>query len=446
MPMRTVPFRFVGIIGMNDGLFPRRDVYASFNRMAYSIHKGDRIKRNEDRYLFLESLLSARQWFYLSYVGQSLHDNAVLPPSVLVSELQDYIARIDPKFSRYHIIQHRLQAFSKPYLQADTPFFTYSSHLADTQNLLNYRLVEFWQNDCLAEAEPSARKINLQSLIRFFQHPARVFLNERFQLKLGEQSYELPNREPFDLARFQDGEIRGRIYQALIRQQPTETVLKLLRAEGHLPHGELGDLLFKQELQNTELFYQQYGAPPATHRHSFQLSLGEFELVGVVDHLTASQRRIYEMNSVSYYHWLEHWLKHLVLNSLERQPIPQTSLIYSFNRHTKTRQMHTQAYTLQPLADAQAQLLNLLTHYWQGLQQPLNFFPKSALALAETSEHKLTQAQAKWDSSGQYEGEREKPEYQLLYRDTNPLEQYADSFSQLALSIYTPFLACKNNL
>ena len=54
---------------------------------------GDRSRRNDDRYLFLESILCARKSLYISYVGQSVQDNSRIPPSVLVSELLDEIAR-----------------------------------------------------------------------------------------------------------------------------------------------------------------------------------------------------------------------------------------------------------------------------------------------------------------------------------------------------------------
>ena len=443
MPMRTVPFRFVAIIGMNDGIFPRRDVYASFNRMAYSIHKGDRIKRNEDRYLFLESLLSARQWFYLSYVGQSLHDNAVLPPSVLVSELQDYIARIHPDFSRQHFIQHRLQAFSKPYLQADAPFFTYSAHLAETQNTQYYCPVEFWQNNVLPEPEQPSRKVNLQQLIRFFQQPARLFLNERFQLKLGEQNYELPNREPFDLARFQDGEIRGRIYQALIRDKSPTQVLSLLRAEGHLPHGELGDLLFKQELQNTERFYQQYGAPPSQGRkQAFHLALEDFELVGELDKIVNQQRVLYELNYLSYWQWLDIWLKHLVLSALGHE----STIIYGIEKD-EDRQFTLAGYQLAPYADALNQLQQLLQLYWQGLQAPLPFFPKTGFNLASRKkEQTVEKVMSTWEGKGQFKGEKNQAEYVLFYHDTNPLIDFKQDFTALTTTIYQPLMTCRSAL
>ena len=113
MPMRTVPFRFVGIIGMNDGVFPRRDTRASFDRMGLQVRRGDRLKRDEDRYLFLESVLSAREWLYISYVGQSQQDNSELPPSVLVSELLDYLERCGAAREAL-ITKHRLQEWERP--------------------------------------------------------------------------------------------------------------------------------------------------------------------------------------------------------------------------------------------------------------------------------------------------------------------------------------------
>jgi len=69
------------------------------------------------RYLFLESVLSAREKLYISYMGQSIRDNSDIPPSVLVSEIMDYIEKgfeIPEKniLSDHIVVKHRLQAFS----------------------------------------------------------------------------------------------------------------------------------------------------------------------------------------------------------------------------------------------------------------------------------------------------------------------------------------------
>ena len=53
---------------------------------------GDRSRRDDDRQLMLEALLSARRVLYVSWAGRSVRDNSEQPPSVLVSQLRDYLA------------------------------------------------------------------------------------------------------------------------------------------------------------------------------------------------------------------------------------------------------------------------------------------------------------------------------------------------------------------
>jgi exodeoxyribonuclease V gamma subunit len=89
VPMRSLPFRLVCLLGLDDGALPRRTPAAGFDLISQKPRRGDRARRLDDRYLLLEILLSARDGLYLSYVGRDPRDNAELPPSVLVSELLD---------------------------------------------------------------------------------------------------------------------------------------------------------------------------------------------------------------------------------------------------------------------------------------------------------------------------------------------------------------------
>ncbi len=91
VPMRAIPFRVVWLLGMNDVDFPRTERPPQFDLMAKEPRSGDRRRRWEDRYLFLEALLSARDVFCVSYVGRDIRDNSERVPSVVVSELLDYL-------------------------------------------------------------------------------------------------------------------------------------------------------------------------------------------------------------------------------------------------------------------------------------------------------------------------------------------------------------------
>lgn len=132
LPMRSIPFKVIGLLGMNDEAYPRPTRYLGFDLMAKNPQSGDRSLRNDDRYLFLEVLLSAREILHLSFVGQSIQDNTRRPPSVLVSELLDYLEagyRIPQKELRRHLLRrHPLQAFSPAYFKKDRDdrFFSFS--------------------------------------------------------------------------------------------------------------------------------------------------------------------------------------------------------------------------------------------------------------------------------------------------------------------------------
>ena len=92
--MRAVPLKVVCRLGLKDADYPRTVQPIGFDLVPYSKRqKGDRSRKLDDRYLFLEAILSARENLYISYIGRSCFDNQPRMPSTLVSELLEYIAR-----------------------------------------------------------------------------------------------------------------------------------------------------------------------------------------------------------------------------------------------------------------------------------------------------------------------------------------------------------------
>lgn len=93
LPMRTIPAKIIILAGLNEGEFPRQDKKNPFSLMRNRRKPGDRSLRDEDRYLFLESLVSAQEKILLSYTGRDPRDGSELPPSPVVAEIQDYLQR-----------------------------------------------------------------------------------------------------------------------------------------------------------------------------------------------------------------------------------------------------------------------------------------------------------------------------------------------------------------
>ena len=228
----------------------------------------------------------------------------------------------------------------------------------------------------------------------------------------------------------------------------------MLRAKGLLPHGELGDLIFAEQVKVTQAFYQQQvGSAAYTLKPlGFSLVFGEFQLTGLIKQLTVDGFKISELGRLSYWQWLGIWLQHLVLNAVENAPCPRVTTIYGLERKDEKNNKHLQpvVYRLQPIADAHAQLQQLLGWYWQGLCEPLPFFPKSAFeAVQRTKDGSIIfnseAANNTWSGEAYRSRECDKPEYRLLYRSENPLQTQAQTVEQIAQAIFGRLLAVRSN-
>lgn len=65
--LRSLPYRVVCVIGLDHGAFPGSDRPAEFDLMAAHLQAGDRQRRLDDRNLFLDLILSAREVLHLSW-------------------------------------------------------------------------------------------------------------------------------------------------------------------------------------------------------------------------------------------------------------------------------------------------------------------------------------------------------------------------------------------
>ncbi|SUC32582.1 Exodeoxyribonuclease V gamma chain [Providencia rettgeri] len=182
MPMRSVPFKVVCLLGMNDGAYPRNIPPLGFDLMAEKPVRGDRKRRDDDRYLFLEALNSASKQLYVSYIGLSIRDNQPCNPSVLVTELIDYICQsfclvgdetltIDEsakRLSEHLVIQHNRVPFAKENFLPETPFQSFASEWLPAAKTTNKVDEPFCS---VLETREPITEISLEQLLRFYRHP-----------------------------------------------------------------------------------------------------------------------------------------------------------------------------------------------------------------------------------------------------------------------------------
>ncbi|WP_323017323.1 exodeoxyribonuclease V subunit gamma [Castellaniella sp.] len=208
MPMRAIPFRRVCLLGMQDGAFPRIRPPSDMDLMATHPRPGDRSRREDDRYLFLEALLSAREQLSISWIGHSIQDNAEQPPSVLVAQLRDHLDRgwrsiqEGPLLSEALTCHHPLQPFSRRYfprLPAAGPqgLFTYAVEWRTAQRDAEQAQTATMGTADLPPLRLSDAPLTLSRLSAFLAHPVRNFFQQRLQVSFQDASAALDEDEPY---------------------------------------------------------------------------------------------------------------------------------------------------------------------------------------------------------------------------------------------------------
>ncbi|MFZ2288350.1 MAG: exodeoxyribonuclease V subunit gamma, partial [Halopseudomonas yangmingensis] len=216
MPMRAIPFRMVCLLGMNDGDYPRAQPPLDFDLMASDYRPGDRSRREDDRYLLLEALLSARDSLYISWVGRSIRDNGERPPSVLIGQLRDHLAAgwrcADPQQDLLAALttEHPLQPFSRQYFDGSQPrLFSYAR---DWRVLHEAPLTQLADSP-LAPASLDG-PIDASALQGFLRRPAEHFFTRRLKVWFAEEQLQAEDDEPFAL----DGLQRHNLSQWLLQR------------------------------------------------------------------------------------------------------------------------------------------------------------------------------------------------------------------------------------
>jgi len=433
VPMRSIPFRVVCLIGMNGTNFPRTQRPLSFDLMARHPRRGDRSRRRDDRYLFIEALLSARDLLYLSWVGNDERDNSLKVPSVVIDELLDYLRRgyrlpdgADPV--KRLVVCHPLQPFSHRYFDpsGDCLFSYARTWLEAARTRIEREIPPFFDAE-LPEPGEAFKTLELEDLICFLRNPARYFLTERLGLSLPQEAEVPPDTEPFDAAGLEGYRLDQALLQGLLAGQEPASILARLRGAGILPHGAPGELLIDEQLDAAEHFVQRLQDHPAPEAKPLEvdLSLAGLRLQGQLENPHATGLSDYRFGKLNAKDRLRAWVRHLVLNLLVPGGIGSATTFVAKDLTLR----------LTPVANAQDLLADLLALYRQGLKRPIAFFPESALVWLQHGygsgfEHA-------WRGRYNPAPERDQIAVRIAFRGREPI---GEEFEQTALRILGPML------
>ncbi len=254
IPMRSIPFKITAMLGLNGDKFPRTDNPIAFNLIGIEYKRGDRNTKNNDKYLFLETILSTRKHLYLSYIGNSTQDNSVYNPSLLIEELMAYIETgcseipSNKKISDYILQQHPLHAFSQKYFDKNSSLFTY---ISEDENKHEQKTKLYQQTG----NELEINTINIQDLIRFFENPFKYYYNKKLQIYYQDNPSLLPDSEIFETDKLLEYFIKSDL---LTQKVDIEKYTLKAKKTGSLPLANMAPIITKEAFSEIEKIKHQY--------------------------------------------------------------------------------------------------------------------------------------------------------------------------------------------
>ena len=318
LPMRSIPFEVIALLGMNEGEFPKIDRHATFDLLAEDFRLGDRSRRADDRYQFLEILLAAGSQLIITYVGQSISQNQTIPPAVVISEVVEIL---QTDYQLQNVVQlHPLQAFSQRYFDQQSQLFSYSAeHCATAKSLAEARqpAAVWWQG----ESQPENNKtIDLHDFFAFYRHPQRYFFQRQLSINYTGLEARTDEREPFQLNALDAYWINQQWIASELAGEPLS--LEKLLAQGAWYSGAPGKIEFarnQEVIANFVDLIKQKNLGARLPELDIDIQLGSYRLLGKLQNCYEQGSLFYRFAKLKGQDLLQAWLQHLLINTAQAQ-------------------------------------------------------------------------------------------------------------------------------
>ena len=261
----VLPCKVVYLLGMEEERFPRKELslpmcdLAGLKNKTYLPSKAE-----EDRYLFLEALLSARDHFIISYLRVSSQDNKPQNAAAVVEELFTYVQhKYGVKDKTSLIISHPALSFHESYFITEKGYSPLSlslqqaakSYYGSEKKTQGPFIPEFYGDLGNSLEKIEAEKVSIKELTRFAKHPIKFFLQDILGIYL--PSLFQRDEPEFILPGYQKASLRSEMLK-----KPVGGALTRSKSKGSLPLGLFEDLACKglnEENEALNTCFKQWG-------------------------------------------------------------------------------------------------------------------------------------------------------------------------------------------
>jgi len=449
VPLRAIPFRVVVVTGLVDGAFPRSRAAIGFDAMARRPRAGDRSLRDDDRHLFLEAILSARDRLVLTVPAHDLRSGKPMPPSIVVAELLDAVAgsfaldgegegegeRAATKLRDWLVVKHPLQESSPRHFERGRdPRLVPSGERAyraacarATASAAEIRpLRRFLASGGEAETpiapEPAIAAgprdvLALEALIERVLRSTRRFAREIVGLQMPRPEAAAEDLDPIAPDPLARSVVGRSLFGALAEGVGWDEAVARLRADPEMPVGPAGDVVARALAVEVRALAEIAAERRAGRRLpdlAFTLPIpatkgrSEVRLDGRLDDLFEGARVEAAYARIGGRREAALWIRHLVLCALRDrgESVPETSVLVGRPAHGDTSGACVVEF---PRIEDPLPLLTTLVEWAIAADDaPIPFFERASRAFAKEMRKDAPDEVKAWrDARSQFDGRDE---------------------------------------
>lgn len=442
VPLRSVPFRLVCLVGMNEDAFPRGDKRPSFDIMRADHRRGDRNRRDDDRHSFLQAILCARERLIVTYSGSLGGGKRDANPSPVVWELREAAQRYYVSSSGKPVLEailHPLHPFDGRYFEGEELPRSMSKRYLEIARALERppvkaAVVELRANGEVEQDEDDV--LSVGELSAWLWNPIREFLEQVLRARFGTAALYEPAGALTELGKLEAATVGHAVLTLGLKD---EALQSYLRASPEFPDGNWGALAMQRIGQGVRAIQARGesltgGADVGVEL--MRVELGDLALEGRIDGICPNQRLTQRFTTTGTQRELTVWIEHLLMQAAGAAALPTHLVLRDEESESRAKLV-----TFAPVPDAAGELHSLSELYRRSREAPVPLLEKSsrlfvekrakggiekALAAARTELKKIRG----WNAHLGY-----------VFGDADPFDDGAwrEAFVDASMAVYGPF-------
>ena len=438
VPLRSVPFKVVCLVGMSEDAFPRSDDRPSFDRTRDEHRPGDRNKRDDDRHSFLQALLCARERLVITYSAPATSLRAAANPSPVVWELREAVNdyyESEPASRLLEPIVHPLDAFDPRYFSGGDLPQSFSERYAEIARTVSKLPTPRSPVELVAPAGEPEPALSVGELARWLWNPFASFIERVLGARFGtaelyEPSGALTELTPLNASKVGNESLRADLHSGALRAY--------LEAAPEFPDGSWGTL--ERRRLNQELESMEAKARGVLRGDALRSELLESQVMGItiaarLDGIGGEHRVVTRFTKPGRRAELAIWVEHLLMQCAG------TSLPRSTHLVLRGDESSAKLVSFGPVREPFQELETLIEIYRASRERPRPLIERSSREFAEAFDRGEEQAfqaarkelvsQRRWDEQLKFVLGPDDP-----FTDT----AFAQAFQSAALAVYGPLL------